>query len=77
MESFFGALTTEMVHRTRFRTRREARAALFGYIETFYNWQRRHPSIGYRTPVQARMDMTNKMAASSKKSPAREHGARS
>ena len=63
MESFFGALKTEMVHRTRFRTRREARAALFEYIEIFYNRQRRHSSIGYRTPYQARMDMTTKMAA--------------
>jgi len=63
MESFFGALKTEMVHRTSFRTRREARTALFEYIEIFYNRQRRHSSIGYRTPVQARMDMTSKMAA--------------
>ena len=62
-ESFFGALKTEMVHRTRFRTRREARAALFEYIEIFYNRQRRHSSIGYRTPHQARMDMTVKLAA--------------
>lgn len=63
MESFFGALKTEMVHQARFRTRREARAALFEYIEIFYNRQRRHSSIGYRTPAQARMDMTRKMAA--------------
>ncbi len=63
MESFFGALKTEMVHRTRFRTRREARAGLFEYIEIFYNRQRRHSSIGYRTPAQARMDMTSKLAA--------------
>ncbi|MEL6218309.1 MAG: IS3 family transposase [Pseudomonadota bacterium] len=63
MESFFGALKTEMVHRTRFRTRREARAALLEYIEIFYNRQRRHSSIGYRTPAQARMDMTIKLAA--------------
>ena len=36
MESFFGSLKTELVHRTRFSTRREARAALFEYIEIFY-----------------------------------------
>jgi putative transposase len=63
MESFFSSLKTEMVHRTKFRTRREARAALFEYIEIFYNRQRRHSSIGYRTPAQARMDMMAKMAA--------------
>ena len=50
MESFFGVLKTEMVHRTRFRKRREARAAFFEYIEIFYNRQRRHSSVGYRTP---------------------------
>ena len=37
MESFFESLKTEFVHRTRFRTRREAKAALFEYIEIFYN----------------------------------------
>ena len=36
MESFFGSLKTELVHRTRFSTRREAKAALFEYIEIFY-----------------------------------------
>ena len=50
MESFFGSLKTELVHRTRFSTRREAKAALFEYIEIFYNQRRRHSSIGYRTP---------------------------
>ena len=63
MESFFSSLKTEIVHRTRFQTRRQARAALFEYIEIFYNRQRRHSSIGYRTPAQARMDMTYEIAA--------------
>ena len=58
MESFFGSLKTELVHRTRFSTRREARAALFEYIEIFYNQRSRHLSIGYRMPAQARRDMT-------------------
>lgn len=57
MESFFGSLKTELVHRTRFGTRAEAKAALFEYIEIFYNRRRRHSSIGYRTPAQARIDM--------------------
>jgi len=63
MESFFSSLKTELVHRTRFTTRREARAALFEYIEIFYNRQRRRSSIGYRTPAQARMDITVAKAA--------------
>jgi putative transposase len=63
MESFFSSLKTELVHRTRFRTRREAKAALFEYIEIFYNRRRRHSAIGYRTPVQAHADMLMKEAA--------------
>ncbi len=63
MESFFGSLENELVHRTRFRSRREAKAALFEYITIFYNRQRCHSSIGYRTPEQARIDMTAAMAA--------------
>ena len=35
----------------RARTRREAKAVLFEYIEVFYNRQRRHSSVGYRTPA--------------------------
>jgi len=59
------------VHRTRFQTRAEARRALFHAsraplrddIEIFYNRRRRHASIGYRTPAQARMDMAMARAA--------------
>jgi transposase InsO family protein len=63
MESFFGSLKTELVYRARFRTRREAKAALFEYIAIFYNRRRRHSSIGYRTPEQARIDMIRATAA--------------
>ena len=63
MESFFGSLKTELVHRTRFPTRRAARATLFEYIEIFYNKRRRHSSIGCRTPAQPRRDMTIAQAA--------------
>ena len=49
-ESFFSNLKNELVHHTRFRTRDEARAAIFSYIEIFYNRQRIHETLGYRTP---------------------------
>ncbi len=52
-----------MVHRAEFRTRRDAKAALFAYVAKFYNRQRRHSRIGYRTPEQARIDMTHAKAA--------------
>lgn len=63
MESFFGSLKTELVHQTRFASRREAKAVLFEYIAIFYNRRRRHSSVGYKTPEQARIDMTPVMAA--------------
>ena len=63
MESFFSSLKTELVHRTQFRTRREAKAALFEYIEIFYNRRRRHSGIDYRTPAQAHAEMLIKAAA--------------
>ena len=51
-ESFFGTLKTELVYPTRFRTRAEARAAIFDYIEIFYNRQRRHSALGYLSPAE-------------------------
>jgi transposase InsO family protein len=53
----FASLKKEHVHHVRFRTRAEARAAVFEYIEVFYNRQRLHSSLGYRTPAEARADI--------------------
>jgi transposase InsO family protein len=52
IESFFATLKLEMIFRRTFRTRREARQAIFKYIETFYNRQRRHSYLGYVSPVE-------------------------
>jgi putative transposase len=52
-ESFFGALKNELVHRTVFPTRERARTAIAEYIEVFYNRQRLHSGIGYKTPAEA------------------------
>jgi putative transposase len=57
MESFFASLKTEHVHQVCFHTREEAKAAVFDYIEIFYNRQRLHSGLGYRTPVEARASM--------------------
>jgi len=57
MESLFAALKVEHVHQVRFRTRQEARAAVFEYLEIFYNRQRLHSGLGYRTPAEARASM--------------------
>ena len=52
MESFFASLKKELVHDAEFATRAEARAALFEYIEAFYNRVRRHSALGYKTPAE-------------------------
>jgi len=49
-ESFFGTLKTELVHRTRYATRAQARASVFEWIECWYNRRRRHSSLGYLSP---------------------------
>ncbi|MEY2980431.1 MAG: hypothetical protein RL562_658 [Planctomycetota bacterium] len=46
VESFFGTLKTELVHRQRWPTRRSARSAIHDYIEIFYNRRRRHSHLG-------------------------------
>jgi putative transposase len=51
MEAFWSSLKNELVYRRRFATRAEARAALFDYIEVFYNRTRRHSSLGYQSPL--------------------------
>lgn len=49
-ESFFATLECELLVRQTFRTLREARTALFEYIEVFYNRQRRHSALDYLSP---------------------------
>jgi len=51
-ESFFSTLKNELVHHCAFKTREEARTAIFDYIEVFYNRQRRHQSLDYVSPVE-------------------------
>ena len=52
MESFFSSLKTERTARKTYRTRNEAKADVFDYIERFYNAIRRHSTIGYLSPVE-------------------------
>ena len=50
-ESFFSTLKIELVYPADWATRAAARAAVFEYLEVFYNGQRRHSSLGYLSPV--------------------------
>jgi putative transposase len=51
-ESFFATLKKELAHHRHWRTRDEAKPAIFEYIEGFYNRRRRHSALGYRSPVE-------------------------
>jgi putative transposase len=50
-ESFFATLECELLDRTRFVTRTQARMAVFDYLEGFYNPRRRHSALGYLSPA--------------------------
>jgi transposase InsO family protein len=52
VESFFATLTKELLLDGVFETRAQASRALFEFIEIWYNRQRRHSTLGYRTPVE-------------------------
>ena len=51
-ESFFHTLKVELVHECRFATRAGAKAAVFDYVETFYNRPRVHSTLDYKSPVE-------------------------
>ncbi len=50
-ESFNATLECELLVKNRFRTQREAEAAVFDFIEAWYNPHRRHSSLGYLSPI--------------------------
>jgi putative transposase len=51
MESFWGKLKTELIHRRKFAHPAEARTAIFEHVEVFYNRQRLHSALGFMSPV--------------------------
>jgi len=55
-ESFFHTLKIEHVYDYRYETRADARQSIFEYIEMFYNRQRRHSALGYRSPVSFELE---------------------
>ena len=52
IESFNATIKTELIHRKRWNTREEVRAAIYKYIETWYNRVRLHSTLGYLSPVE-------------------------
>jgi len=62
-ESFFATLKVELVYQTQWYSRAQARTAIFEYIELFYNRERRHSAIGYRSPNQFELCYHQPLAA--------------
>lgn len=56
VESFFHTLKTEHVYNCRYETRKKAKQSIFEYIEVFYNLQRIHSSLGYRSPISFELE---------------------
>jgi len=56
MESFFSSLKTERIGKKVYRTRVQAKADVFDYIECFYNPTRRHSTLGYLSPIDFEME---------------------
>lgn len=52
VESFFASLKRERTRRTKYKTREEAKADIFDYIERFYNRKRLHSYLDYLSPVE-------------------------
>ncbi|TKB75073.1 MAG: IS3 family transposase [Nitrospira sp.] len=52
VESFFSSLKNELVHHRQFQNQAEAQVAIVEYIERFYNRQRLHQALGYRSPEE-------------------------
>jgi putative transposase len=55
MESFWSTLKLELVYRCHFDSRAKARSQIFDYIETFYNRQRTHSALDYKSPVDFKL----------------------
>lgn len=56
MESFFGTLKTELIHRQTWPTRASARVAVHDYLELLYSRKRMHSTLGHRTPAEFEAD---------------------
>jgi putative transposase len=52
VEAFYSTLKAELIHRQAWPSRTAARHAIFEFVEVFYNHQRLHSSLGYRTPAE-------------------------
>ncbi len=59
-ESFFASLECELIDRRSWKSKTEARLAVFTWIESWYNPVRRHSAIGYQSPINFEKELQNK-----------------
>ncbi len=62
VESFFATLEWELIDKSDWHTRDEARLAIFDYIECWYNPKRRHSSLGYLSPAEYEQQLLRQAA---------------
>ncbi len=62
-ESFFATLKNELIHRQGWDNRLQLRAAVFEYVEVFYNRRRLHSALGYKSPARAEQEFALALAA--------------
>lgn len=58
-ESFFKTIKTELIYEYRFKSKQQAKLALFEYIEIWYNRKRRHSTLGYLSPESFEKQLSN------------------
>ncbi len=63
MESFWSSMQNELLDRKRWNTRLELSNAIFDSIEVFYNRQRRYSMLGYVSPVEFELSLSEKQTA--------------
>lgn len=59
MESFWSSMQIELLDRKRWKARTDLANGIFDYIEVFYNRQRRHSGLDYRTPIEHELHCQN------------------
>ncbi len=57
MESFYKSLKVERIYQLTYETRDEARLDIVNWIEGFYNGQRLHSSVGFKSPAKVEADL--------------------
>ena len=65
-ESFFASLECELIARRTWKTKTEARLAIFTWIETWYNPRRRHSGLGQKSPINFEMKEQEKLHSTQK-----------